>query len=384
MRTGAKVAVALGAAAVAVGAPVAFVAHGAGAPGRADSADAWWERLRRAPSLVLASPERDSAVRVGGQPVGHLLLTARRTETRALPTRSPVVAIAPLGDWVAVATFDDGAFVIEEDGKAQRVKGVNAVNALAWIGPDLVIASDDGVYVSVPGQVKKIASGPFSAIGRVDRWWYLAGRSGVLRLSPAKGEIGPWVKEPAVRVAQPTSVGMCGAHQLCVGAVDGLRKYRVDAADGHLTEIESAGALPEPFVTAVSSGSEQWTPDWNGVVWDPWAGTSGGGLVRLGDPPMAPADGLPEGRISPRALDVYEDLAFAGTPRGLLVAHARSAALVPVGGPVSAVAAAGRGEAWCGLPGQVVLVHVDLLPEGAMPPDPVDPMEPLAQSWRMP
>jgi hypothetical protein len=380
VRTGAKVAVALGAAAVAVGAPVAFVARGAGAPGRAESAETWWERLRRAPQLVLASPERASAVQAGGEPVHPLRgVKVRRVEVKDLPVRSPVVAIDELYDQPAVATFDDGAFVPGLDGRWQRVKGVDAVNAMVWWGPDLVVASDDGVFAVQAAEVKrKLASGPFSAVARVGQWFYVAGRSGVLRLTPEKGELRRWVKEPAVRVAQPTSLALCGDHLLCIGAADGLRKYRIDPKDGHLSEVLEVDALPEPFVTAVASGP--WDPT-AGEAWKEtaWAATSGGGLVALGERPMTPADRLPEGRIAPRALAVKDGVAFAGTPAGLLVVRGRSAALVPVGGPVSAVALSGRSGVWIGLLGQVIRVEVEIPAE-----QPEQPWQQRVSMWSHP
>lgn len=379
MRTGAKVAMALGAAAVVVGAPVAFVAHGAGAPGREESAEKWWERLRRAPRLVLAAPERASAVQAGGAPVHPLRgVKVQRVEVKDLSTRSPVVAIDVLYDTPVVATFDDGAFVTGLDGKLERVKGVDAVNAMLWWGPDLVIASDDGVFDVQAGEVvRKLASGPFSAVTQVGPWFYVAGRAGVLRLTLEKGELRRWVKEPGVRTAQPTSLALCGDHLLCIGATDGLRKYRIDPKDGHLSELPSAAeALPEPFVTALSSGP--WDPaagaSWKGTT---WAATFGGGLVALGERPMTPRDGLPEGRIAPRALAVKDGVAFAGTPAGLLVVRGRSAALVPVGGPVSAVAVSVRGDVWIGLPGQVVRLEVEI------PPEPQElPWQEKVSMWR--
>ncbi|HYV44647.1 MAG TPA: hypothetical protein VFA20_07275 [Myxococcaceae bacterium] len=382
MKRGAKVAVALGAAVVAVGAPVAFVVQGAGAPGRADSAETWWERLRRAPSLVLASPERTSAVQAGGEPVHPLRgVKVQRVEVKDLPARSPVVAIDELYDVQAVATFDDGAFVSGLDGKLERVKGVDAVNAVAWFSPDLVVASDDGVFAVQAGDVaRKLASGPFSAVARVGPWFYVAGRNGVLRLTPEKGEIRRWVKEPAVRVAQPTSLASCGDHLLCIGAADGLRKYRIDPEDGHLGELPGGDALPEPFVTAVSSGP--WDPMVAGDPWTrtAWAATLGGGLVALGERPMTPADGLPDGRISPRALAVKDGVAFAGTPNGLLVVRGRSAALVPVGGPVTAVAVSGRSGIWIGLPGQVIRLEVEIPAE----PQDLQPWQARVSMWSNP
>lgn len=394
MRTGAKVAVALGAAVLGVAAPVAFVAQGAGAPGRADSPELWWERVRRAPEPVLASPERASAVQAGGIPVARVEVKAKVEETRRLPVQSPVVAIAGYGEayseLLAAATFDDGVFVLEQGGTVHRVEGVQAVNALAFgLTGDLVIASDDGAFVVEPGGrvARKVASGAFSAVAVMDGVW-LAGRSGLVRLGFASRSITRWGPDQGVRLSQPTSLAKCGERDLCAGSVDGLRKFRLGPqpsepedcdqcqnaigtpAPGHLSEVAVKASLPEPFVTAVARNAWEETP---AVT---WAGTFGGGLVRLGgSAPLTPLDGLPEGRVNPRALAVMNGQVYAGTPAGLLVVSdaqvfartsyaslmpkGRTAALVPAGGEVMAVAPSGYGGVWLGLPGKVVRMSVE-------------------------
>lgn len=398
MRAGAKVAVALGAAVMVVGAPVAFVVHGAGAPGREDSAERWWERVRRAPEPVLASPERASAVQAGGIPVARVEVKAKVEETRRLPVQSPVVAIAGYGEayseLLAAATFDDGVFVLEQGGTVHRVGGVQAVNAVAFgVMGDLVIASDDGAFVVEPGGrvAHQVASGAFSAVAVMPRdGVWLAGRSGLVRLGFASRSITRWGPDQGVRLSQPTSLAMCGERNLCVGSVEGLRKFRVapqpeepvscdpdgckptigTSAPGHLSEVAVKASLPEPFVTAVARNA------WEKQPAVTWAGTFGGGLVRLGgSAPLTPLDGLPEGRINPRALAVMNGQVYAGTPAGLLVASdaqafastsqaslvpkVRTAALVPAGGEVMAVAPSGYGGVWLGLPGRVVRMSVE-------------------------
>jgi hypothetical protein len=270
-------------------------------------------------------------------------------------------------------------FQLLEGTEPERVKGVDAVNALVWIGPDLIIASDDGAYLAEsPEQVRKLASGAFVAAARAEKWVYLAGKGGVVRLEWSRGELARWGPEQGVRVAQPTSLSWCGEHLLCAGGAAGLRRYRIDPEDGRLSEAPGGEALPEPFVTALASGDWYVLPDqpWKATA---WAGTFGGGLVQLGERPLAPADGLPEGRIAPRALAVKDDVAFAGTPRGLLVARGRSAALVPVGGPVTAVTVSSRSGVWVGLPGQLVRVELEISEE----PPPV-PIAEQISSWGNP
>lgn len=345
MRTAAKVAAALGAVALGVGAPVAFVVQGAGAPGRPDSAELWWERIRRLPQPVLAPPDRASSVRAGGEKVERVQVEARVLEERVVPAQGPVVAIAERDELVAVATFDDGAFAVERDGTAHRVEGVAAVNALAFdeVG-NLCVASDDGAFVAAPGErARRVASGAFSAVARIDGAVWFAGRSGVVRMEGGKPT--RWGADHGLLVEQPTSLASC-ASWLCLGGVDGLIKVRVDEGRVRLERLD--GALPARFVTAVASTGEA-----------TWVGTFDGGLMQLGAAPLAPADGLPEGRINPRALAVAGDRAFAGTPAGLLVARGRSAALVPAGGAVSAVEVSGHGGVWLGLSGRVVRLDVE-------------------------
>ena len=88
------VALSLVAAGVGLGAPVAWVAYGAGAPGRVDSPDLWWERVRRLPAPVLVPPERRSASSGSGLGSQRHDAELKVLERRGLPTQSPVVAMA--------------------------------------------------------------------------------------------------------------------------------------------------------------------------------------------------------------------------------------------------------------------------------------------------
>ncbi|HZN91940.1 MAG TPA: hypothetical protein VFB81_04525, partial [Myxococcales bacterium] len=221
---------------------------------------------------------------------------------------------------------------------------------------NLYIASDDGAYVVPRGErARRVASGPFSAVARVEDAMWFAGRSGVARMDGEK--LTRWGADQGVPVEQPTAISECGLGEICVGAVDGLRKLEIrtsTSTDGarQVTAHAAGGAevtLPAQFVTAVASS-----------MYATWVGTFDGGLVQLRQgAPLTPADGLPEGRINPRALAVSGDQAYAGTPSGLLVARGRSAALVPVGGAVSAAAPSIVGGVWLGLSGKVVRMEVE-------------------------
>jgi len=351
VRTAGKVAAALGAVVLGVGAPVGFVVHGAGAPGRADSAQLWWERLRRLPQPVLRPPPRESSVRAGGEKVKRARAEAKVVEVRGIPAQSPVVAVAELGELLAVATFDGGAFAVERGGMVHRVEGVEAVNAVAFDAEgNLCLASDDGAFVAAPGErARKVAGGAFTAVAYVQGAVWFASPGGVARLD-ARG-MRRWGADQGVVVDHPTSIAECG-ERICLGALDGFRELEI-GADGAPRVVGAQVTLPAEFVTAVASNSL-----------GTWVGTFDGGLVRLGDSPLTPVDGLPEGRIQPRAMAVVGDQVFAGTPAGLLVARGRTAALVPVGGEVSAVAPSGQGGIWVGLSGRAVRVEVDELSSG--------------------
>jgi ligand-binding sensor domain-containing protein len=239
-----------------------------------------------------------------------------------------------------------------------QVEGVAAVNALAFDGEgNLCIASDDGAYIAAPGErARRLERGPFSAVAVVNGKAWFASRGGVFRLD--EGGLTRWGAEQGLRAEQPTSIAPCG-EKICIGASDGL--WEVPADGGPATRRSSeADGLPAAFVTAVASGSNSGDSASSGSS-ETWAGTFDGGLVHLGSAPLTPADGLPEGRISPRALAVVGDLAFAGTPSGLLVVRERTASLVPVGGEVSAVAPSSQGGVWVGLPGRIARVAVSHL-----------------------
>jgi hypothetical protein len=264
-------------------------------------------------------------------------------ERHALPTRSPVVALAESSELLAAATFDDGAFVLEPGGSWQPVVGVEAVNALAFDeAATLYVASDDGAFVVAPGErARRIARGAFSAVMAEGGEVWFASRAGVHRLD---GEhLTTWGPSHGVQADQPTSIARCGA-SVCVGAANGMW----EVSKGSVRRRSTAdGALPAELVTAVAaSGSGT------------WVGTFDGGLVQLGQPPLSAADGLADGRIQPRALSVVGDVAVAGTPSGLLLAHGRDYALVSVGGAVWAAMSSSQRGAWIGMAGEVLRVEV--------------------------
>ena len=151
---------------------------------------------------------------------------------------------------------------------------------------------------------------------------------------------GLWTRGPeqGVKADTPDTIGACG-NRLCVGALDGLWIFDGTAFD-HRTHV--AGDLPAEWVSAVAG-------DADGQV---WAGTFDGGVALLGAHARrySVADGLPDGRIQPHALAVVRDVAYAGTPSGLVRITGDRVSLVQGLGtePVTAVAPAHDGGLWIG------------------------------------
>lgn len=354
MTPGRRVAVGLASVALAVaGAGAAAFRAGLTEP---KEALAWWERARRIPAPVLAPPIRASAVLAGGERLS--VAAAARLEIleeRRLPTSSPVVAIAEHGggELIAAATFDDGAFAVERAGRAHAIAGLAAVNALAFDGAgSLYAATDDGAFRVRPGgeRAERLARGGFTAVARWREAMWLASRAGVSRA----GENGltTWGAGHGLMAQAPVALAPCG-EALCVGAVDGLWLFD---GQGAARRTSGSGDLPTDFVTAVAAGPGSTL----------WAGTFDGGLARMGGGRAArltPADGLVEGRVHPRALAVVGDLAYAGTPAGLLVVRGLEHAVISLGGEeVTAVAPSRQGGVWLGARGRAVRISVELSP----------------------
>jgi ligand-binding sensor domain-containing protein len=305
---------------------------------------------------VLETPGRASAVRAGGERLSTSTARMEVLEVRPLPTSSPVVAIAehPAGDLIAAATFDDGAFATEKTYRAHLVPGLAAVNGLAFdaVGT-LYAATDDGAYrVQPAGVPERLARGGFSAVTRWRGAMWMASRAGVSRV----GERGltTWGAAQGLSPQAPVALAPCG-ETLCVGAVDGLWLFDGETA---ARRTSASGDLPTDFVTAVAGGPGA----------EVWAGTFDGGIARMGSGDRAasrltPADGLMEGRIHPRALAVVGDVAYAGTPSGLLVIRGTEHAVLPVGGEeITAVAPSRWGGVWLGARGRALRVSVELAP----------------------
>lgn len=319
---------------------------------------AWWERARRIPAPVLEAPARASAVLAGGEPVSVAAARLEILEERALPTSSPVVAIAehPDGELIAAATFDDGAFAVEKPGRIHAIGGLAAVNALAFDAAGvLYAATDDGAFQVRPGEAEaqRLTRGGFSAVAPWRGAMWFASRAGVSRVGEAGG-ITTWGAGHGLSAQAPVALAGCG-EALCVGAVDGLWLF-----DGRTAtrRTSAAGDLPANFVTAVAVAPESGSPL--------WVGTFDGGLARIGGDRasrLTPVDGLAEGRIHPRALAVSGDLAFAGTPSGLLVIRGAEHALIPVGGEeITAVAPSRQGGVWVGARGRALRISATLSP----------------------
>jgi len=260
------------------------------------------ERIHRLPTPVLAVPNRASLALAGGK-LGKLHAHAKILETHALPTSSPVIAIAPWDGKLAVASFDDGAWVLDGDAALPLALGT-AVNDLA-AGPDgwLFAATNDGAFrVSSAGKVEKLADGVFSAVAIWRGQPYFATTHGLATID-AQGFI-TYGAERGLVPERPDALAACGT-ALCIGAEDGLWLF-----DGSGTTRRSSGSgdLPSDAVTAIAFDSA-------GI----FAGTLDAGFARLGTSArrLAPADGLFDGRINPRALASWKGSMLAGTPTGL-------------------------------------------------------------------
>jgi ligand-binding sensor domain-containing protein len=312
----------------------------AGATGR------WVERARRAPAVLPGTLDHRSLALAGGSIARHAAraLVVGRVELG----EGPVVAIAEKDNVLALGLFDGGAFKVEAGGEPEAIDIDERVNDLAF-APDgtLYAATAGGAFKVAPeGEPKKIASGVFQAVaiwkGRAHfaspRGLSIADDSGFVTLGRDQG----------FGADSPAALADCGP-RLCAGALDGLWTWDGSKA----TRLGSdSGALPSDWVTAVGYGS-----------FGLWAGTFDAGLARLYPQAhrVAPADGLPEGRVQPHALVVGEDAMFAGTPAGLLELREGSAALVAEGLPskeITALAPAGEGGLWVGLEKGAVRVLV--------------------------
>lgn len=300
----------------------------------------WAERVHRWPALVLAPPQRASLA-LGGGKLQKLSVRAQVLEQRALPTTSPIIGLAPLGSRLAVASFGDGAWLLDGD-RLQPLPIGTAVNALAGDGTVLWAATNDGAYrVRVDGTAERLASGAFTA---VTTWrgqpWFTSPRG--LSTVDEQGFV-TFGAEHGLVPMRPASVAACG-EVLCLGAEDGLWLFDGRTAVRHTS---ASGALPADEVTAVA---------YDGAAI--WAGTFDAGFARLNRDPrrLAPSDGLADGRIDARALASWRGLLLAGTPSGLSVVRGDAAGLAPMH-EVTSVAAVGD-ALWIGFSGGIARLEV--------------------------
>ena len=307
----------------------------------------WLERAQRLPVVTLGTPDR-SSLSLGGGAVGRIAVSLRTLEAHRLATNSPVIAIAERSDAVAVVTFDDGLCLLAH-GVCRNVGLGPVVNDVVAGERSFFVASADGAFwVEPDGRTVRLAPGAFTAvtIWRGQPWW--ASAQGISTLD--RGGFVTFGAEHGLGAERPSALAACG-RELCVGAEDGLWTFDGRWARRHSS---ASGELPEDFVTAVSGGS--------GEI---WVGTFSGGLAELtGAAPrrMGLSDGLPDGRIEPRAFTTLGSLALAGTPSGLLVAESGRVGLTADGLPdpeVTAVRAAKQGV-WLGYRGGVRRVEVVL------------------------
>jgi ligand-binding sensor domain-containing protein len=317
-------------------------------PARIHDTALWLERAQRIPAPVVYSPDRAS-LSLGGGAVTQLRMRARVLETRALPTESPVTTITEGDRGLAVATFDDGAWLLHEGARAEPLAAGTAVNGLAFDEKgQLFAATDEGALrLDAAGPVR-LGSGAFTAVAVWQGKPWFTSRRGLSALE-AKG-LTTFSAPNGFTAQSPAALAGCGA-VLCVGAADGLWTF-----DGALFQRRTSGSqdLPTDYVTAVAFAE--------GEV---WAGTFDAGLSRLGAKGtrrFATSDGLPEGRVQPRALTAVGSTAFAATPSGLMVVSGESAALIAEGLPraeLTAVAPAREGGLWVGYRGGVSRVLVE-------------------------
>lgn len=266
----------------------------------------WIERVHRLPRPVWGLPSH-APMALGGGALGTLTVHGRILKAVALPTKSPIVAIVPWKGGLAIASFDDGAWALK-NGRARPLRLGFTVNALA-VGPDgaLYAATNQGAFrVSAEGQVEQLGPGAYVAVTVWRGRPWFAAPHGIATVDD-RGFI-LYGREHGVSAAHPSTLAGCG-QVLCIGAEDGLWLF-----DGTSARHVSAGsgALPSDEVTAVVFAHPRTI----------WAGTFDAGLARIGADAhrrMAPSDGLPEGRIDPRALVRWRGATVAGTPTGLLV-----------------------------------------------------------------
>lgn len=311
-------------------------------PERIHQTAQWIERAQRVPAPVMAAPDRAS-LSLGGGAVTRLRMRARVLETRLLPTQSPVTALAEGDRGLAVATFDDGAWLLRPEEPAVPLAAGTAVNDLAFDEQgQLFAATDEGALRLDPAGPHRLAGGAFTAVAVwKDKPWFTSRRG--LSALEANG-LTTFGVPNGFTAQSPAALAGCGK-VLCVGAADGLWTF-----DGSLFQRRTSGSgdLPTDYVTAVAFSKGNL-----------WAGTFDAGLARLGAQEtrrFAPGDGLPEGRVQPRALTAVGATAFAATPSGLLVVHEESAALIAEGLPraeLTAVAPAREGGLWVGYRGGV-------------------------------
>ncbi len=320
-------------------------------PERLHEVALWIERAQRIPSPVLNLPERASLA-LGGGRVRRVRATASVPESFSLPTSGPVVAVAEREGELVAATFDDGAYRVVAGADPGRLPLGDAVNDLAFDSAGtLYAATDDGAFRLDAKGACRLGVGAFSAVAvwRGQPWF--SSRRG-LSVQGERGFVTYGI--PAGFEAQsPGSLSACG-EVLCVGAADGLWDYDGTRFRHHTS---GSGSLPTDYVTAVAFGSGR-----------RWAGTFDGGLARVGEGDgrrYAPADGLPEGRVQPRALAVADDTVYASTPTGLLLLRGDRAALVADGLPqaeLTAARVARAGGVWVGYRGGISRVVAELAP----------------------
>lgn len=321
-------------------AAVALVALGAIAARavNADEAARWRERLQRLPLPVWSAPDRASLATGGGE----VQRTSRRATLRErleLPEGGPVIAFAQCPPKAAclaplvLATFDGGAFAVE-DGTLRPLRLGARVNAVTFTEEgELYAATDEGLF----RQEERIAAGSFADV----TWW----RGRVAAVSPRglslveAGGLRTLGSAQGLTAQSPAVVAPC-EEALCIGAVDGVWTYD---GRGFSHRSSASGDLPTDHVTAVASQA--------GTT---WLGTFEGGLARWSAGSVrrvAPSDGLPDGRVQPRALVAVGGGAVVGTPSGLLWVEGGRAGPLGIELPekeATALAVASAGGLWVG------------------------------------
>ena len=306
----------------------------------------WAERIQRLPKLVLTQPARESLALAGGA-LGKLEVSAEVVETRSLPTASPIISIVPWQGGLAVASFDDGAWLLDGDAVLPLEIGT-AVNELAAAPEALYAATNDGAFaIGRDGKARQLAPGVFSAVAiwRGQPWF--ATTHGIATVD-ARGFV-TYGAEHGLQPMRPSALADCGS-ALCIGAGDGLWLFD---GKGARRESSGSGALPADEVTAVAFDGHA-----------RWAGTFDAGLARLvpkGARRMSPADGIEDGRIAPHALVTWRGLLLAGTPSGIEVVRGEAAGALRSPLPskqVSALAADVNGI-WMGYAGGIARLDVE-------------------------